>query len=56
MYLCWWKPENPKKTTDLPKVNDKLYHVKYEIIVLTSVVAIHILQRYMAIQIRLATK
>jgi len=24
----WWrKPEYPKKTTDLPQVNDKLYHI-----------------------------
>jgi hypothetical protein len=24
----WWrKPENPKKTNDLPQVTDKLYHI-----------------------------
>ena len=26
--LYWWrKPEDPKKTTDLPQVPDKLYHI-----------------------------
>jgi len=27
--LHWWrKPEYPEKTTDIPRVTDKLYHVR----------------------------
>jgi hypothetical protein len=26
-FYCWRKPENPQKTTDLPQVIDKLYHI-----------------------------
>jgi hypothetical protein len=26
--LCWWrKPEYPEKTTDLPRITDKLDHI-----------------------------
>jgi hypothetical protein len=26
-FYCWWKLEDPEKTTDLPQVTDKLYHI-----------------------------
>jgi hypothetical protein len=27
-FYRWWKPEDQDKTTDLPQVTDKLYHIK----------------------------
>jgi hypothetical protein len=26
-FYWWMKPENPEKTTNLPQVNDNLYHI-----------------------------